>query len=47
MNKAGKLTDSEFELVKTHSFEKGMIILEKNGITDQRIRNIVKFTIVP
>ena len=43
MNKAGKLTDSEFELVKTHSFEKGMAILDRNGITDQRIRNIVKY----
>lgn len=43
LNKAGNLTDQEFELIKTHSYEKGMIILEKNRIADQRIKDIVTF----
>jgi HD-GYP domain-containing protein (c-di-GMP phosphodiesterase class II) len=43
LNKTGKLTVSEFELIKTHSFEKGMIILEKNRIADGHIKDIVKY----
>lgn len=43
LNKAGKLTENEFEIVKTHSFEKGMIILDKNKISQSIIRNIVKY----
>ena len=32
LNKAGKLTDEEFEIIKTHTFEKGMSIIEKNKL---------------
>ncbi len=44
LNKKGALTEEEFELVKTHSFEKGVQILEKNGQdSNPFIKNIVKY----
>lgn len=43
LNKKGKLTPQEFSLVKTHSFEKGLEILEKNRLTNPHIRHIVKY----
>lgn len=41
LNKKGRLTNEEFALVRRHSFEKGLEILEKNNITNPFIRNIV------
>ncbi len=44
LNKKGALTKEEFELVKTHSFEKGVRILEQNGQDfNPFIKNIVKY----
>lgn len=42
LNKKGRLTSIEFELVKKHSFEFGTEILEKNKLKNSIIRNIVK-----
>jgi len=44
LNKKGKLTPEEFELIKRHSFDKGLIILEKNKQDNNPfLRNIVKY----
>ena len=43
IGKKDKLTDDEFLYAMTHSFEKGIEILEKNKIRNQLIHNIVKF----
>ncbi|MFH0731083.1 MAG: HD domain-containing phosphohydrolase [Pseudomonadota bacterium] len=43
LNKAGRLTPEEFALVKTHSYEKGIAILDKNAIHSSTIRDIVQF----
>lgn len=43
LNKPGILTKEEFKLVKTHSFEKGSIILKKNSLDNSVIKNIVKY----
>jgi len=32
LNKKGRLTEEEFRIVKTHSYEKSIDILDKNGI---------------
>ncbi len=42
LNKQGQLTDKEFMIVKTHSFQKGPIILEKNSTDNPLIINSVK-----
>ncbi len=42
LNKSGKLTSSEFELVKRHSFDFGAELLEKNRLRNSYIRSIVK-----
>ncbi|MBW2370494.1 MAG: HD domain-containing protein [Deltaproteobacteria bacterium] len=42
MNKTGKLTPAEFELIKTHSYEAGLAVLEKNQITNPLICDMVK-----
>jgi HD-GYP domain-containing protein (c-di-GMP phosphodiesterase class II) len=42
LNKKGPLTDEEFEIVKTHSFELGLRIIEKNKITNPFILESVK-----
>lgn len=42
LNKQGKLTDKEFLVVKTHSFQKGPIILEKNNTNNPFIENSVR-----
>jgi HD-GYP domain-containing protein (c-di-GMP phosphodiesterase class II) len=42
LNKKGPLTDAEFNMVKTHSFELGLQILEKNRIDDPMILDSVK-----
>ena len=41
LNKKGKLTPEEFQIVKTHSYEKGAELLEKNKINNAIIENIV------
>ncbi|MBU0729302.1 MAG: HD domain-containing protein [Proteobacteria bacterium] len=43
LNKKGPLTAEEFEIVKTHSYEKGVEILEKNKIDNPYTRNIAKY----
>jgi HD-GYP domain-containing protein (c-di-GMP phosphodiesterase class II) len=43
LNKPARLTPEEFAIVKTHSFEKGLIILDKNTINSTAIREIVKY----
>jgi HD-GYP domain-containing protein (c-di-GMP phosphodiesterase class II) len=43
LNKPGKLTPAEFDIVKGHSFLNGIEILEKNRLTHPTIRNIVKY----
>jgi HD-GYP domain-containing protein (c-di-GMP phosphodiesterase class II) len=42
LNKKGPLTDEEFEMVKTHSFELGLRIFEKNRIDNPLILDSVK-----
>ena len=41
LNKPGRLSSREFEIVQKHSFEKGPEILEKNRIKNPVIKNIV------
>ena len=43
LNKPGKLTPAEFEIVKGHSYLKGQEILDKNQMTHPTIFNIVKY----
>lgn len=43
LNKQGPLDGSEYDLVRLHSYEKGQEILDKNGIQDPFIKNIVKY----
>jgi HD-GYP domain-containing protein (c-di-GMP phosphodiesterase class II) len=43
LKKRGKLTNTEFAIVKTHSYEKGVDILEKNGINNPFILNPVRY----
>ncbi len=47
LNKNGRLTDREFAMVKLHSFEKGMEILDKNHIDNPYIRNTVRLHHAP
>ena len=41
LNKKGSLTPEEFEIIKTHSYEKGVEILDKNRIGNAIVRNIL------
>lgn len=43
LNKKGRLTDAEFDLVRRHSYEKGLEILDKNNIKNPFIKNIVTY----
>ncbi|MCF8068592.1 MAG: HD domain-containing protein [Desulfobacterales bacterium] len=43
LNKKDHLTDEEFEIVKRHSYEKGLEILEKNGLDNTFITNVVMY----
>ena len=43
LNKPGKLTPAEFDIVKGHSLISGIEILEKNRLTHPTIINIVKY----
>ncbi len=47
LNKNGKLTQKEFELVKRHSYEKGMEVLDRNRINNPLIYNCVKYHHAP
>ena len=47
LNKPSQLTDREFGVIKTHSFEKGTAILEKNNIANTFTRNIVRYHHAP
>lgn len=41
LNKEGVLSEEEFQIVKTHSYEKGVEILDKNRINNAIIENIL------
>ena len=41
VNKRGSLSQEEFDIVKTHSYEKGVEILDKNKINNAIVRNIL------
>jgi HD-GYP domain-containing protein (c-di-GMP phosphodiesterase class II) len=43
LNKAGKLSETEFDLVKKHSYEKGMEILVRNKLENPYISNSVQY----
>jgi HD-GYP domain-containing protein (c-di-GMP phosphodiesterase class II) len=43
LNKQGKLTESEFDEVKKHSFEYGMFIIEENKLKNSYLKNIIKY----
>jgi len=43
INKKGKLSKEEFNMVMKHSFEKGIELLQKNRITSPFVNNIVKY----
>lgn len=43
LNKKGSLTPGEFDLVKTHSFEKGRRLLDKNGISASRVVDMAMY----
>ncbi len=47
LNKKGRLTKEEFGIVRRHSFEKGMEILDINRINNPYIRNIIKYHHAP
>lgn len=42
LNKSGKLTSSEFDIIKRHSYEFGIDLLQKNRLKNSFIRSIVK-----
>ena len=41
LNKAGNLSAEEFQIVRTHSYEKGVEILDKNRINNAIIENVL------
>jgi HD-GYP domain-containing protein (c-di-GMP phosphodiesterase class II) len=43
LNKQGKLTDTEFNIIRDHAFINGKKIIEKNGISNPFIRNPVLY----
>jgi HD-GYP domain-containing protein (c-di-GMP phosphodiesterase class II) len=43
LNKPGRLSPEEFELIKGHSFKHGIDVLKKNGIHNRIIRDIVRY----
>jgi HD-GYP domain-containing protein (c-di-GMP phosphodiesterase class II) len=47
LNKKGKLTNSEFEEVRKHSYEYGMKIIEKNKLKNSVVKNIIKYHHAP
>ncbi len=47
LNKSGKLTAVEYDLVKKHSYELGVSILEKNNLNNPFLVNTVKYHHAP
>lgn len=43
LNKKGRLTPEEFDIIKTHSFKKGVEVMEKNHIDNPFITNSVRY----
>jgi HD-GYP domain-containing protein (c-di-GMP phosphodiesterase class II) len=43
LNKPGKFTSAEFDIVRGHTFLNGIEILERNRLTNSTIQNIVKY----
>ena len=42
LNKKGRLTDEEFEIIKTHSYELGVKVYEKNKLSDPFVLDSVR-----
>ena len=47
LNKKGKLTDTEFDIIKRHSYELGVKILDRNRLKNTVVRNIIKYHHAP
>ncbi|MCP4024101.1 MAG: HD domain-containing protein, partial [Desulfobacteraceae bacterium] len=47
LNQTGRLSPKDFEEVKKHSFEYGMMILDKNNLKNAFIKNIIKYHHAP
>lgn len=47
LNKTGRLTPKEFDMIKRHSYEYGSEILEKNNIQSAVLKNIVAYHHAP
>ncbi|MCF8068210.1 MAG: HD domain-containing protein [Desulfobacterales bacterium] len=43
LNKPDRLTNTEFDIVKTHSYKKGAEILKMNGLGNAYINNVVQY----
>jgi hypothetical protein len=43
LNKTGRLTPKEFDMIKRHSYEYGVNILEKNNVQSAILKNIVAY----
>lgn len=47
LNKEGKLSTSEFDLVRKHSFEHGIDLMDRNHLKNSVIRNIIRYHHAP
>jgi HD-GYP domain-containing protein (c-di-GMP phosphodiesterase class II) len=47
LNKSAGLTDKEFDIIKRHSYDYGVKILEENGINNSVLKNIVQYHHAP
>ncbi len=47
LNKAGRLTEEEFGIVRKHSFEYGMSLMDQNHLKNSVVRNIIKYHHAP
>ncbi len=47
LNKAGRLTEEEFSIVRKHSFEHGMSLMDRNHLKNSVVRNIIKYHHAP
>ena len=43
LNKPGRLTESEFAVIRTHSTEKGLELLEKNKVSNSYVANVCQY----
>ena len=47
LNKTGRLTPKEFDIIKRHSYEYGADLLEKNNLSNAIVKNIVAYHHAP